>query len=629
MSLGIVAFVFAAALWLAPGKAQGWSFYLTVPEVLYEILWRLLVAGLVGIAAGTVVTVFVLPFLWGFSARDQVAKWATRITVVLIVFLDGRFALITLFKWSQRGLRFEPWILMFYPIAFVIALFIRPMRQQLLSSLDPFTGLKASRRFVVALVVIAVLLAGVQFVFAKHSPAVQAATVSARPKSNILLVTFDALDAEDLSIYGRGLPTTPNIDAFASKGTVFTNFYSGSTFTTPSIATMMTGRYPSQTHVYQLQGRISPDSTEKTLPYVLKAAGYQTVAFLTNPFAYYLNQSFEQDYDALPEPVFRRHGLDIVWRLTTPLHQDTGFGSRIDEYSDFEGIWSMTARQPSNASMRYRPDLAFENARKLIDEMPEGYFFWVHLITPHNPYLPDPSDRGRFLPQGKLTTNEEEYGGRWKPHYTPDQQPLVDERRLRYDEFIASADRAFGAFISDLERSGKLSHTTVVFSADHGESFEGGVYQHSSPYLTRPVIHIPLIIRTPGQAEQKKVSYAADQTCLAPTLLDLAGQPKPEWMSGKSLVPLLNGDTATEGQGLAFTQYLEKNSVFRPLHHGTVGVIDGQFQYIVYLDSGKTEFRPLNQAQFWNLDLSAENPERAQQLRAAIVARFPELHLNK
>ena len=629
MSLGIVAFVFAAALWLAPGKAQGWSFYLSVPEVLFEVLWRVLIAGLIGIAAGTALTALAVPFLLGSSARDRVVNWATRIAVVLIVFLDARFALITLFKWSQRGLRFEPWILMVYPVAFVIALFVRPARQQLIGSLDPFTSPRASRRIVGGLVTVAVLIAATEFVFAKHVAPVKAATVSASPKSNILLITFDALDAEDLSVYGRGLPTTPNIDAFASKGTVFTNFYSGSTFTTPSIATMMTGRYPSQTHVYQLQGRISPDATKQTLPYVLKAAGYQTGAFLTNPYAYYLNRTFEQDYDVLPEPVFRQHGLDIIWNLTKPLHQDTGFGSRIDEYFDFEGLWSMISRQPSNASMRYRPDEAFENARKLIDEMPEGYFFWIHLITPHNPYLPDPIDRGRFLPQGKLTTYEEEYGGRWKPHYTPDQQPLVDERRLRYDEFIASADRAFGAFISDLDESGKLSNTTVVFSADHGESFEGGVYQHSSRYLTRPVIHIPLIVRTPDQTEQKKVSFAADQTCLAPTLLELAGQPTPDWMSGKSLVPLLNGDRATPGPGLAFTQYLETNSVFRPLHHGTVGVIDGQFQYMVYLDSGKTEFRPLREAQIWDLDRSAENPERAQQLRAAIVARFPELHLNK
>ena len=88
----------------------------------------------------------------------------------------------------------------------------------------------------------------------------------------------------------------------------------------------------------------------------------------------------------------------------------------------------------------------------------------------------------------------------------------------------------------DLETSGKLCDTTVIVSADHGESFEGGVYQHRSPYLTRPVVHIPLIIRTPDQHDGRTVSITADQTALAPTILDLATLPKPHWMRSQSLV---------------------------------------------------------------------------------------------
>jgi len=94
--------------------------------------------------------------------------------------------------------------------------------------------------------------------------------LSPRPKSNILLITFDALTAEDMSAFGYKLPTTPNIDAFAAEASVFTNFYSASTFTTPCIATMLTGLYPSQTHVHQLQGRLN--DAEKSLPHILRAA---------------------------------------------------------------------------------------------------------------------------------------------------------------------------------------------------------------------------------------------------------------------------------------------------------------------------------------------------------------------
>jgi hypothetical protein len=76
---------------------------------------------------------------------------------------------------------------------------------------------------------------------------------------------------------------------------------------------------------------------------------------------------------------------------------------------------------------------------------------------------------------------------------------------------------------------------------------------------------------------------------------------------------------------LAFTQYLEKNSLFRPLHHGTLGVIDDRDQYVFYLDTGKSALRPLNQAQLWNVDRSAEEPARAEALRAALHAKFPNI----
>lgn len=81
------------------------------------------------------------------------------------------------------------------------------------------------------------------------------------------------------------------------------------------------------------------------------------------------------------------------------------------------------------------------------------------------------------------------------------------------------------------------------------------------------------------------------------------------------------------GEGLAFSQFLEKNSVFKPLHHGTVGVIDGksQYQYVWNIDTQKGALKPLNEAQTWNLDRSAENPELAGQLRATIASRFPGL----
>ena len=625
LSLAIVGLTFVEGLTLAAGKIQGWSFYLTTFEVVYEIAVRLIVTALIGIGLGTIVTALASPFLWCFrESRERVVVFVTRAAVVLVVFLDSRFALPVLVKWVNRGLRFIPALLIAHIVAFAILLCIRSTRKEVMTSLDGFLGKKITRGMVLATVAGLVLLIGFQLAIRNGSNTVNAQEVQEHPKTNFLLITFDALNAEDMSVYGREIPTTPNIDRFASQATVFTNFYSGSTFTTPSVATMMTGLYPSESHVQHLQGDLDPEFRDRSLPQLLKAAGYSNAAFLSNPFAYYLGKS-AGGFELFPEPVFQNGGLERVWHASRLLHQDSGFGCRVDEYIDLESVWNSMFRLPGNLSMQFRPDATFGHAQQLLNQLPDGYFLWVHVITPHNPYLPDPADRGRFLPPDKVHTYEDLAGGRWKPNYPPDQQSLVDERRLRYDEFIATADRAFGAFMADFARSTKSQNTVVIVSADHGESFEGGVYQHSSPYLTRPVIHVPLIIKLPDQRQGHNVTTPADQTALAPTILELAGQSKHESMRGESLVKWLKEGNAEDGKGLAFSEYLERNSAFRPLEQGMVGVVDGKYQYVIDLATQKGALRPLNEAHFWNLDKTSENPERAEELRAAIHGRFPDL----
>jgi arylsulfatase A-like enzyme len=627
-TVGIVGLAFAEALVLAPGKVQGWTFYLSASEVVFEVVVRLIFAALAGIALGTLCTAALAPFLWHFSSsHERLAEWATRVAVVLVVFLDSRFALTTLISWSNRGVRFTSALLVAHFLVIAIALCIPRARKEVVTSLDGFLGEKMTRRTAVATVAGTAALVATEFALGKTASTVKAALAPQRPKSNILLITFDALSAEDMSLYGYGLPTTPNLDAFARKGTVFSNFYSACTFTTPSIATMLTGIYPSEHHVYQLQSLVRAKNAGKTLAHAMRDAGYATGAFVSNPFAYYFVDSLENEYDFLPEPIFQKGGLQHLWDATTPLHQDSGFGSRIDEYHDLEILWNHLGRMHSNLSMRFRAAASFEHAREILAKLPDGFFLWVHVMTPHHPYLPDPADRGRFLPYEEQRRFEEESESRWQPHYEPDQQSQVDRRRLLYDEFISTADRAFGSFMAELENSGKLRETTVMVSADHGESFEGGVFRHESPYQTRPVIHVPLIIRTPDQQEGRRVAFTADQTSLPPTILELVGQPKPDWMRGQSLVGWLNRDGQGQGEGRAFSQFLEKNSVFRPLRHGTVGVIDGksQCQYVLDLDTLKGSLRPLKEAHIWNLDRTAENPGLAQALRAAIYSRFPEL----
>src|SRR6516225_6626880 len=92
-TLGVLALVFTEALILAPGKAQGWSFYLTVPEVWFEIVVRLIAAALAGTVLGTVCAALMAPLLRFFPHwRDRIIDTSSKFAVVLIVFLLSRFA---------------------------------------------------------------------------------------------------------------------------------------------------------------------------------------------------------------------------------------------------------------------------------------------------------------------------------------------------------------------------------------------------------------------------------------------------------------------------------------------------------------------------------------------------------
>ena len=630
ITIAIVALVFSEALMMGSGRAQTWTYFLSTPEIVFEAVVRLVFAGLAGIALGTVCTAIVAPFLWYFEAlRERVVEGVTRVAVVIVLFLISRLAVNVLISWSYHWFDhraiIDKLLRIAQLLAFPIALCIPRARKEVVTSLDGFLSEKMTRRIAVAAVVGAAALAVTEFAIGRKVAVAKAALAPERPKTNFLLITFDALNAEDISLYGGKLPTTPNLDAFGNKATVFTNFFSASTFTTPSLGVVMTGMYSSQTGIYHMEGEVRGEIAKKSLPQLMRAGGYATGAFLSNPLAYYLGKSVGNQFDLLPEPAFHAGALQRVWDATRPLHQDSGIGSQLDEYLEFERVWSDVAAQPHNLVFRYRAAETFAHAREMIAKLPDGYFLWIHVMTPHDPYLPDAADRGRFITDAELRSFEEESDDRWKPHYKPGDQAQVDKHHLGYEEFLATADRAFGSFMSDLERNGKLRNTTVIVSADHGESFEGGIYQHRSAYQTRPVIHIPLMIRTPGQQESRKIAFTADQTALAPTILELAGRPKPDWMPGHSLVPLLNREGQGEGNGMAFTQYFENNSRFRPLHHGTVGVIDGSYQYVIDLETNKGSLRPLNEAQIWNIDRSAENPARAEALRAAIYSRFPEL----
>jgi N-sulfoglucosamine sulfohydrolase len=150
----------------------------------------------------------------------------------------------------------------------------------------------------------------------------------------------------------------------------------------------------------------------------------------------------------------------------------------------------------------------------------QPFFAQFQISEPHRPFpIPESYDEGA-LRQLNLP-----------PNY-PD-HPLTRRDWYAYLRSVEMVDQRVGAILDQLKKAGELDNTVVMFFADHGRPMPWG-----KQWLSVEGLQVPLLVRGPnvekGSVEERLVSLID----LAPSMLDLAGLPVPEWMQGR---PLLNG----------------------------------------------------------------------------------------
>jgi arylsulfatase A-like enzyme len=117
-------------------------------------------------------------------------------------------------------------------------------------------------------------------------------------------------------------------------------------------------------------------------------------------------------------------------------------------------------------------------------------------------------------------------------------------------------DSLVGELVNALKDSGRWEDTILVFTADHGEAFwQHGVYGHGR-HIYDEFVKIPLLIRIPGMESLagRRVSEVVSLKDLLPTYLDLLSLEIPAHLEGKSLLPLVAGDTEGFEQRVVFTR---------------------------------------------------------------------------
>jgi arylsulfatase A-like enzyme len=437
---------------------------------------------------------------------------------------------------------------------------------------------------------------------------------------NVIIILFDALCALNLSLHGYPRQTSPQMERFASRATVYHNHHSAGNFTTPSTASLFTGTYPWTHRALNLGSLISPSVRPQNLFRLLEGT-FNQVVFTQNVFADVLLYQFEQHLDQhLPMDSFALGGNvfydklfpnDAIYGMKSMdqflFKREEAHGSLFlsllnDLSTQFQAKWhaeqlkeKFPLRLPriANSDIVFQLDQVMDGVMEVLRGMPRPSLAYIHLMPPHQPYTPsrpylEMFDDGWAPPPKKKH--------RLAAGHT---EQRTREVRRTYDQFIANLDAEFGRLLDGLEESGALENSYVILTSDHGEIFERGAHGHSMPLVFEPNIRVPLLISAPGQRERKDVHALTSNVDLLPSLLHIAGLPTPEWAEGQAL-PELGGVEAPKRS--IFVVEAKANPAFSPLRKATVALIRGKYKLVRYLGYKNSR----DTYEFYNLDNDPE-----------------------
>jgi arylsulfatase A-like enzyme len=392
---------------------------------------------------------------------------------------------------------------------------------------------------------------------------------------NIIYIMSDDHAAHALSCYGSLVNKTPNLDRIANEGIRLDQCFVTNSICTPSRATILTGKY---SHLNGVPVFNRFDGSQPNVAKYLQAAGYHT-------------------------------GMIGKWHLGS---EPTGF----DEWSILpgQGVYFDPAFFDKNGRKvvkGYATDVITDLAIDFIRDRPKDkpFFLMCHHKAPHRPWDPDEKHKAMFAskvipepatlrddyttrtdalrestqkvfadltrrdlklqPPDDLTTAERQ---KWLGTKPKEVEIVVDGQKKtltgeelnkwKYQRYmqdylacIQSMDDNVGRLLDWVDQNGLKDNTVVIYTSDQG-FFLGDHGLYDKRFMYEASLHMPFIVRWPGVIKAGSVTDAmAINTDFAPTFLEIAGQPTPADMQGRSLVPLFKGQKPADWRTSMYYRY--------------------------------------------------------------------------
>ena len=402
----------------------------------------------------------------------------------------------------------------------------------------------------------------------------------ANRKPNILLITSDQQHWSTLGCLNREI-RTPHLDRLADQGVLFTRAYCVNPTCTPTRASIITGKYPSQHGAWSLGTKL-PEN-EHTVGADFSTAGYRTALVGKAHFqplrgtdefpsleAYPILQDLNF-WDTFDKPFYGFEHVELARNHTDEAHVGQHYALWMEEKGCTN--WRDYFRPPTGYNdgqqrkwlipeeYHYDPWIA-ERTNALIEAYArneEPFFLWASFFDPHPKYLvPEPWDTMYDPERLTVPTIVEGEHKNNPPHFqltqqeNPDFYPwresgqglhgfrshLHDKKGLAQDiaiyyAMISLMDKYIGQMLAKLDELGLAEHTLVVFTSDHGHFFGQHGLIAKGPFHYEDMVKVPFIVRYPGRIPAGVRSEALQSLVdLAPTFLRMAGIDVPRSMTG-------------------------------------------------------------------------------------------------
>jgi N-sulfoglucosamine sulfohydrolase len=354
--------------------------------------------------------------------------------------------------------------------------------------------------------------------------AVAASGVQAQ--TNVVFITIDDMSKESFGIHGCPIPEiTPNMDRIGYEGLRFEHCHVQSGNCTPSRNLMVSGQYQQNNLIFALGKEGAGNHlTLPTIPDVFRAAGYHTGIMGKN--------SHQQ-----------------------PFHPYSGWDVSYDSYG--------STKDPNN--VYEKTVLAIADAQTLGKPL----FYNLNIYDPHQSWYGWDNSDGPIVAPGnhpsRIYTPDEVPYPSWYPPMSESEMTGTTKAGTNshmmvevtaYYNTVKRADDSVGKMLQAFEEAGQMENTIFVLITDHGTQLIGAkttLYDHGSAS--------PLFVKWPGVTTSNTVNNTdmIASIDLLPTFCEIAGQPIPAGLDGRSFLPLIKGETIPDWREFVYKQQNDRN----------------------------------------------------------------------